>query len=370
MVTLLFNLWPALFWGFFFPSSPEPLAAADPVLDGPYVLYRNNQVFLYQVIGQGAVKAIKLDSFPIADKKKIMLEVKTDEPGKVLRFPLRDKITNEKSEFRKVSKQLVISDIEGNFSALRKLLQAGGVIDENYNWTFGNGHLLLVGDFVDRGDHQTEVLWLVYYLEEKARAAGGYVHFVLGNHEIMNMSGDLRYLHPKYTEHNQLMGLYHMTLYGAESEIGRWLRSKNVVEKVDNQLYVHGGISRKVNAMNLSISKINDLARPFYADTTLAYPDANTDTLYQDYGPFWYRGYYVQDVATATDILDSSFQLFRVREVVTGHTLVRDTISVWYDGRLYNVDTPHAKGKSEALLIEGGSHFRVLPDGRKIPIGG
>ena len=364
MITSLLSILPLAIWQLFTAATPDP----GQVLDGPYVLYRNNQVFVYYLKADGAAKTVKVDSFPVADRKKIMLELDTDEAGKVLRFPLRDKFNPEKTEYKKVSKQLVISDIEGNFTAFRKLLQGAGVIDANYNWTFGNGHLLLVGDFVDRGDHQTEVLWLIYYLEEKARAAGGYVHYVLGNHEIMNMSGDLRYLHPKYTEHNALMGQHHMTLYGADAEIGRWLRSKNVVEKVDNHLYTHGGISRKVNTMDLSLGKINELARPFYADTSYAYPDANTDTLYQEFGPFWYRGYFVGETATAAQIIDSTFDKFHVKKMVVGHTPVRDTISVWYDGRLYNVDTPHAKGKSEALLIEGDKHYRVLPDGRKIPI--
>jgi hypothetical protein len=120
--------------------------------------------------------------------------------------------------------------------------------------------------------------------------------------------------------------------------------------------------------MELNLSKINELARPFYADTTYMYPDPNTDTLYQDAGPFWYRGYYTGETATAAQVLDSAFYKFRAKKMVTGHTPVRDTISVWYDGRLYNVDTPHAKGKSEAMLVEGKNIWRVKADGTKIPL--
>ena len=63
----------------------------------------------------------------------------------------------------------VVSDIEGEFKAFRQLLQGNNIIDENFNWTFGNGHLVLTGDFVDRGTLVTEVLWLIYSLEEKAK---------------------------------------------------------------------------------------------------------------------------------------------------------------------------------------------------------
>lgn len=336
--------------------------------DGPYVMYRNNQVFVHYVKPDGAGKKVQVDSFPIADRKKISLEVATDEPGKTFQVQFRDKLSNEKSDHKKASRQFVISDIEGNFAGFRKLLQAGKVIDENYNWTFGDGHLVLVGDFVDRGDQVTEVLWLIYALEEKARAAGGYVHYVLGNHEIMVMSGDHRYVNPKYADNAARIGIHLMTLYGADTEIGRWLRTKNVMERVGNTLYVHGGVSRKVNNMDISMAKMNDLARPFYADTTYLYPDPYTDTLYQDYGPFWYRGYFVGETATAAQVIDSTFAKFRVNKVIVGHTPLRDTVSAWYDGRLINVDTPHAKGKTEALLVEGNNYFRVKPDGTKIPL--
>ena len=63
-------------------------------------------------------------------------------------------------------KLLAISDIEGNFNALQSFLKNNGIVDSNYNWTYGNGHLVLVGDFVDRGNNVTQVLWLIYKLEE------------------------------------------------------------------------------------------------------------------------------------------------------------------------------------------------------------
>ena len=68
------------------------------------------------------------------------------------------------------------------------------------NWTFGNGHLVLVGDFVDRGFSTTQVLWFIYKLEQEAEKQGGYVHYILGNHELKNMQGNyesasLKYFH-------------------------------------------------------------------------------------------------------------------------------------------------------------------------------
>ncbi len=66
----------------------------------------------------------------------------------------------------------------------------------------------------DRGEQVTECLWLIYSLEEKAKAVGGYVHFVLGNHEIMNLQGDFRYVQEKYKITAQVMArpYYNCTL--------------------------------------------------------------------------------------------------------------------------------------------------------------
>jgi hypothetical protein len=240
------------------------------------------------------------------------------------------------------------------------------VIDAGYNWTFGDGHLVLVGDFFDRGSQVTEVLWLIYSLEDKARAAGGYVHFVLGNHEIMNMSGDLRYLQPKYLEDAQLLNKNYMSLYDENSELGRWLRTKNVIERVGDVLYMHGGVSSVINSMNLSATDINKLARPYYSDTPYNYKDPNSDIIYGDLGPFWYRGYYMGKSKATQQQIDSTLYGFGVKKIVTGHTIVADTVSVWYKGKVYNTDVHHAEGKSEALLIDGDKFYRVNATGGKV----
>lgn len=103
------------------------------------------------------------------------------------------------------TKNAGLSDIEGNFGAFKALLCAGGVIDKQFNWTYGDGHLVLTGDFFDRGLNVTECLWLVYKLEREAETFGGKVHFILGDHEVMNMNGDHRYVRNKYFEIPKLL---------------------------------------------------------------------------------------------------------------------------------------------------------------------
>jgi hypothetical protein len=360
---------PLLLAGFVLPDEKcgnaddsPPVMAALP--DGPYVLYKNNSIVAKYIADENGTMMARIDSIPVSDRDKLQLTVATDEAGKRFTVALKDQLVTEKTEYPHVNRQFVISDIEGNFRAFRKMLQVNGIIDTALNWTFGEGHLVLTGDYFDRGNQVTEVLWLIYTLEEKAKAAGGYVHFILGNHEIMNMSGDLRYVHKKYIDNSLLLKEKYETLFSEQSELGRWLRTKNVMEKIGDVLYAHGGISSAVNRMALSAEQTNQLIRPWYADSTYQYNDPRVDTLYSDWGPFWYRGYYA-GVRASHGQLDSTLSKYAVKHVATGHTVIADTVSMLYGGKLFNTDVHHARGISEALYIENSAYYRVTLSGEK-----
>ena len=342
-------------------STTKPTGKAD----GPYVLYSNDYIYTKYIHDDKGNVSVKADSFVISEKGRILLKVNTDEPSQLFSVKLKDQLQPENTDYPGVTKMLVVSDIEGNFGAFRKMLQNNGVIDKELNWTFGNGHLVLTGDFVDRGEQVTEVLWLIYSLENKAKEAGGYVHYVLGNHEIMNMSGDLRYLNKKYVDNALLLNANFVTLYGENSELGRWLRTKNVAEKIGDFLFVHGGISDLVNMMDISAASINKLVRPYYADTLYKYNDPKLDTLYSDFGPFWYRGYYAGTRRASMTQIDSTLSKFGVKHIATGHTVIADTVSMLFGGKVFNTDVHHAKGISEGLLVNGNQIYRVNSQGEK-----
>jgi hypothetical protein len=85
------------------------------------------------------------------------------------------------------------------------------------------------------------------------------------------------------------------------------------------------------------------------------------------YGPFWYRGYYSKDKGLATaQQVENTLQRFGVNHIITGHTILADTISVHHNNRVINTDVKHRSGKSEALLIEGDRYYRVNDKGDKI----
>ncbi len=341
---------------------------SDPkVIDGPYVVYRNDSVLVNYIEETGGVKQVRTETAASAAKNTITLQVNTDIPGKTFTVQLKQKLNNERSEYSGIKKMLVISDIEGNFEALRKLLQGNNVIDENFNWTYGKDHVVLIGDFVDRGTMVTEVLWFIYMLEEKAKAAGGYVHFILGNHEIMNMSNDLGYVNERYIHHAQLMNIPYIHLFGKHAELGRWLATKNIAERIGKTLFTHGGISAYMNMAAIPLKDLNDMARDYYTDTTYEYPDQRLHVIYSDFGPFWYRGYYKAPRAGIGQI-DSTLRLYGVNQITTGHTIISTEIRSLYDGKLYNTDVHHAEGHSEALLIDDKKFWRVNNKGEKFEI--
>ena len=350
----------------------EPVQTEEQLsqTDGPYIIYRKDTIFIHSVYEGGTLRKLRTDTSFTAAKKEIRLTVPTGNPHEFFTVNLKARLPQEKTEYRKVPRQLAISDMEGDLKGFLRLLKGNKVIDQQLNWTFGDGHLVLTGDFFDRGKQVTELLWFIYSLEEKAKEAGGYVHFILGNHEIMNLNGDFRYVHPRYMEHAALMKLDYLSLFDERSELGRWLRTKNIVEKVGEVLYMHGGISSEVNLFNSAAPKINELARPYYGDTSYRYPDVYVEILYSELGPFWYRGYYTGAPKATEAQIDSTLSIFGARYIATGHTIIRDTISTWFNNKLFNTDVPHSKGFSEGLLIEKGKFYRVSESGERFLIAG
>lgn len=326
--------------------------------DGPYVFYEKEETISYTINGNHILER-KINKQNIEP-----LPVQTDQ-GNSFSIMLKTSLQTEPAEFAKPEKLFVLSDIEGNFDALRKLLQSNKVIDSNFNWTFGTGHLIFGGDMFDRGQQVTECLWLIYSLEEKAKAVGGYVHFILGNHEIMNLQGDHNYVKGKYKNNALLMKKTLIQLYDSRSELGKWLRTKNIVEKIGDILFLHGGISSKINNTPLSIVELNDLVRPYYGIKKEDYGDDRINSLMSaSTSPFWYRAYYNGKIEML-QIIDSTLKKFNVSRIVTGHTIVADTISTHHNYKVINTDTHHADGKSEALLIEGEIFYRTNIEGKK-----
>ena len=85
---------------------------------------------------------------------------------------------------------VALADVHGDADALRSVLSLAGLLDEATDrWCGGDATLVQLGDILDRGAEEAECFELLWRLDFEARAAGGRVVCLLGNHEIMNVAG-------------------------------------------------------------------------------------------------------------------------------------------------------------------------------------
>ena len=277
-------------------------------------------------------------------------------------------------EYQNVPKIFAISDIHGEYESLVDILINAGVIDDDLKWSWGEGHLVFDGDIFDRGDKVTECLWLIYRLEQEAMQAGGAVHYILGNHELMILRGDNRYVNEKYLDGIvRRTRIKHEDIYGPDMELGRWLRSKNTVEKINDLLFVHGGLSPYISEKDYSLQDINNMVRRSFdlRSSRLAF-DSEAQLLSKGKGPFWYRGYFYEMEDDYPQIagpeLDSILHKYSADAIVVGHTEV-DSVSAFYDNRIYGIDVSlEDLGHYQALLWEDGIFYRVDGDGELRPM--
>lgn len=291
----------------------------------------------------------------------------TEKGDRSFRFKL-GRIEAQPDEFQMPGKMLVISDIEGNFGAFEMILRASGVTDDSLNWNFGSGHLVLPGDFFDRGSDVLACLWLIYKLEQEAAASGGRVHFILGNHEMMNIRGNYKYVASKYFEDASALGLPYEKWFDRDSELGRWLRAKNTAVKIGSMLFVHGGISPQLintgmdmSEINMEIRRLTDIPRDSLTE--------RDKLLLGEYGPLWFRGI-AQNMVSESEV-DTFLAKFGVSQIVIGHTLF-DEITRLYCGKVTAIDLHHAenyaKGVMKALYVENGQSYVIDGNGSKTPL--
>ena len=261
---------------------------------------------------------------------------------------------------------LVSSDIEGNYQAFVSLLEGNGVIDASKNWIYNDNHLVLIGDMLDRGDQVLQVLWLIYKLEAEAQSAGGGVHYILGNHEQMNLRSKFRpqntaYVHPEYMRHASALGIPYQEWFEPNAELGRWLRSKNAILSIDSILFLHGGISKKTAGLQLSIEEINETIRTSMS-TVSEDMDRSAAILHSADGPLWYRGMANQNMSQNS--VNKLLRAMQAKQSVIGHTIVHGHhIQPLYNDKLIPIDLHHTatykQGIVRALLIDTVGFYEI-----------
>lgn len=182
---------------------------------------------------------------------------------------------------------VAVTDVHGAYAELRSILRRAAIIDEQDRWRGGDAHLVSAGDMLDRGADSRRVLDLLMRLEQEASAAGGAVHVLLGNHELMNLTGDLDDVSPgefaafadeedaseRAVRRQEYLARFpadgqaaaareferrfppgwfaHRRAFAADGRYGRWLLDRAAVVVVRDTLFVHGGLSAATLAYTL-----------------------------------------------------------------------------------------------------------------------
>jgi hypothetical protein len=334
--------------------------------DGPYVLKNNKSLELNWLCQSAVLKVkVKTSKLPLLFNE-CGLEVMID----------RDTFLPDEMVYQGDYNIAAASDFHGQYDLMKTLLTNNHIIDSTGNWSFGNGHFVITGDVFDRGDKVTEILWFLYELEKQAELAGGKLHLLLGNHEVMVLNGDLRYLHPKYVETSMLLEEPFEQLYGNNTLLGEWLRSKSVLVKVNNMLFAHGGFHPSLAKEKRSLAEINNTFKTNLVKAEMEYPREGWGKyLHKKNGPIWYRGYFKstrkdsnkgskKDNGASSAEIDLLLKHFDIEYLVVGHTSQKQ-VETRYEGRVIAIDTSIKNGEyGELLLIDGNKKWRGTLSGQ------
>jgi hypothetical protein len=311
-----------------------------------------------------------------------------------------------------------VGDVHGDFNNLVRILKFNDIIDDQNDWIAGKTHLVQIGDVMDRGEHAKRIFVLLKELEIQAEEAGGKVHALIGNHEelnVMNRAFDfdkyvtlqqfIDFIPDKYRQkrekkirrnigdidsentnsdsilHPELRIFWDNILKDAKKKrnsedqnqyykgfidkYGEWILGHNVVIKINNIIFVHGGISLRNSTKTLKY--INDHYRLELKDNMLQNLNKRPpgimnrphEFLYDQNAPLWYRDYATQEEDVFKDIVVEILKNLEAEHIVTAHTPIalenaKDMSK--FDGKIWIIDTSiseaYKKGALSALIIE------------------
>jgi len=299
-----------------------------------------------------------------------------------------------------VERVVAVGDVHGDYDGFVEVLRAAGVIDEKGDWIGGKTHLVQLGDVPDRGPATKKVMDLLMALEKQAAKAGGQVHALIGNHEAMNMYGDLRYTTPgefaafrtgdseklraslweqeskgrgddaarkKWEAEHPLGWVEHRMAFGPKGAYGKWIRSHSAVIKINDAIYLHGGISPRYVTMPLN--KINEMIAAELNDVGKI-KDGSPVTA-QD-GPLWYRGLAQEEGPTIEAHVNQVLAAYGIKHIVLGHTPTAGAVIPRFGGKVIQADVGLSAvyGSHRACLVSEGDVLYAMHRGEKIPLPG
>jgi hypothetical protein len=309
---------------------------------------------------------------------------------------------------------VAIGDVHGAYTSFVDILRRAGVIGRDSRWSGGRTTLVQTGDVLHRGPDSRKVLDLLMQLEPQAAAAGGRVIALLGNHEVMRMMRDLRYVSAaeyaafrsagseayrevfwgrlldqapaqavaagKPFDERELrkrflaqvpLGYVEMQIaFEPEGPYGRWLRTHAAVARINGVIFVHGGVnpglaSKGCEGINADVRReLDDLPGPDdprAADTLVAGSD----------GPLWYRDLALDDTPIHEEDVDQILERLDARAMVVGHTPTDGgRMRTRFGHRVIQIDTGmldgtfYPGGRPSALEMHGDTLTAIYADRR------
>jgi hypothetical protein len=323
---------------------------------------------------------------------------------------------NIQCEWDNVEKIIAVGDLHGDYGNFIKILKKAGVVDDTLSWIAGKTHFVQNGDVMDRGDYAKSIFDLIKKLQEEAEKAGGKVHVLLGNHEELNITG-MAPRYPGYVSRLQFFSFlpadyqkkleneykeemekaktndnsdslidaaekfwadvitkpnpyqYEYTLNFNEN-YGKWLLEGNAIIRINDTIFVHGGISKRFSTWTLE--KINETYREELSMLRLCHkrrtdPLFRPQIVYDPDGPLWFRDLatkqdedFVDEVNLILDNLDAKHMVIAHTPFgSTGSPVVPENIKAIsrFDDKIWIIDTGISKyygGILSYLTIEDG----------------
>ena len=293
--------------------------------------------------------------------------------------PLRSKVsmkalkTSAASQLKSKGRVVAIGDVHGDIEATRAALRLAGAIDDQARWIGGELVIVQTGDLLDRGDDEQAIIDLLLGLQTQARAAGGEIVLLNGNHEVMNVQGDLRYVTPGgFADFEDAPGVdeddprlgeipaharARASAFMPGGAYALRLADNKVIAIVDDTVFAHGGVlpthvAAGIDALNRDTSAWMRGER-----------DSAPSILIGESSPIWSRHFSKDPVSKANcaQLRETLRQLGATRMVV-GHTVQPKGITSACNNTIWRIDTGMAAhyGGSPAVLEISSSGPRAI----------
>ncbi len=259
--------------------------------------------------------------------------------------------TQERSSIYSLAPSLfVVSDLNGKFRSFYKLLINHKIIDKHLVWTFGDGQLVILGNYYEEKELLSEYLWFIYSLEQKAKSKGGSVHFIPGSHEIIQINGKWTTKHPSYAPPSAQIPGPVTALYNANLELRKWLGTRNIVEKIGDFLFIHGANLPILFAEDNDLFEINKSVRLHYNN-----PELSKSKL---------LGVNIANFGITENSVISTLMKLNAQKLVTVYKTKELGISS-FGGKLINLNNLQSNEYLQGLLIKKGHFIQANIKGTK-----